>query len=79
MKYIFLMIVTLFVFSGCSSKQEPTPKVEPEPKPVVAKVEKPKPVYHASRKKGVVPPLPKRETDIDVDSAVDSAMGDIPS
>lgn len=78
MKYIFLMIVTLFVFSGCSSKQEPTPKVEPEPA-VVAKVETPKPVYHAPRKKGVVPPLPKREEDIDVDSAVDSAMGDIPS
>jgi len=77
MKYIFLMIAAVFVFSGCSSKQEPTPK---EAKPEVVepkKVEqpKPKPVYHASHKKGVVPPLPKREEDIDVDKAVDSIMG----
>lgn len=71
MKQIALSISALLLWGGCSAKPEP------EPQPVMVKVEKPKPVYQAPRKKGKVPPLPKREEDIDVDSAVDSAMGDI--
>ncbi len=75
MKYIILSISALLFLGGCSAKIEPEPELEP----VVVKEPKPKPVYHAPRKKGKVPPLPKREEDIDVDSAVDSAMGDIPT
>lgn len=75
MKYISLSILALLLLGGCASKPEPEPK--PQPPVVVAVVEKPKPVvYQAPVKKGVVPPLPKREEDIDVDSVVDIAMGD---
>ncbi|SFV50998.1 hypothetical protein MNB_SV-6-1056 [hydrothermal vent metagenome] len=68
LKYTLFSIVALLIFGGCASK--------PEPKPVVVEVEKPKPVYVAPKrvKRGKVPPLPKREEDIDVDAAVDSAM-----
>jgi len=78
LKYTILSITALLIFGGCASKPEPEP--EPEPKPVVAKIvkpkRKPKPVYVAPRK-GKVPPLPKREEDIDVDAAVDAAMGNL--
>jgi hypothetical protein len=71
MRYILMTIFAMLMFVGCSTKQAPKPVV------VVDEVEKPKPIYHAPRKRGVVPPLPKREEDIDVDSAVDSAMDDL--
>ncbi len=63
---MILSITALMLLGGCATK-------EPEPVLVVAEVEKPKPVYVAP-KRGKVPPLPKREKDIDVDSAVDNAM-----
>jgi len=68
LKYLLSGIVALLLFSGCASK--------PEPEPVIVEVEKPKPVYVAPRR-GKVPPLPKREEDIDVDAAVDNAMADL--
>lgn len=68
LRYMILSITALVIFGGCASK--------PEPEPVVVEVEKPKPIYVAPRR-GKVPPLPKREEDIDVDAAVDSAMGNL--
>jgi len=76
MRYSIVAIAALLMFSGCVGMQKPAP----EPKPVVKKVEKPKPkpkrksvVRHKKPKKGKVPPLPKREVDVDLDSMVDQA------
>ncbi len=73
-KYIVLGISALLMLGGCVGQ----PKPQPQPKPVVVekKVVKKKPVYKkkAPRKHGEVPPLPKREVDVDMDSMVDQAM-----
>jgi len=73
-KYIVLGISTLLMLGGCVGQPKPLPK--PQPKPVVKEVKKPKPVYHAPRKRkhGKVPPLPEREVDVNMDSMVDQAM-----
>ena len=70
LKYTILSITALLIFGGCASKPEPEPVVEKIVKP------KPKPAYVTPRR-GKVPPLPKREEDIDVDAAVDAAMGNL--
>ncbi len=73
MKYIILGISALLMLGGCVGQ----PKPQPQPKPVVKKVEEPKPVYKAPRRKhGEVPPLPEREVDLDMDNMVDQAMSE---
>ena len=76
-KYIVLGISAILMLGGCVG--QPRPK----PEPVVKKVEQPKPkpkrksapVRHY--KKGEVPPLPKREVDVDMDSMVDQASAEV--
>ena len=70
MKYIVLGISALLMLGGCVAQPKP------QPKPVVKKVEEPKPVYKAPRKRGEVPPLPEREVDVDMDNMVDQAMAE---
>lgn len=71
-KYIILGISALLMLGGCVRQPQPKPVV----KPVVKKVEKPKPVHKAPRKNGKVPPLPEREVDVDMDDMVDQAMAE---
>ncbi len=74
-KYIAFGTSVLLMLGGCAGQEQPAPIVVVPPKPVIQTVEKPKVVVtHAPLKKGEVPPLPEREKDIDLDSAVDGAL-----
>jgi outer membrane biosynthesis protein TonB len=77
MKYIILGVAALLMLGGCVGEPRPMPKPKPvvkeEPKPKP----KPKPVRAKRHKKGVVPPLPKREVDVDLDNIVDQAAAEV--
>ncbi len=65
----------LLILGGCAGQEQPAPAPAPvAPKPIIQTVEKPKVVVQAPLKKGEVPPLPEREKDVDLDSAVDGAL-----
>ena len=71
-KYSILGLLALLMLGGCVG--QPKPKLQPKP---VMEAEKPKPVQPRRLKKGEVPPLPKREVDVDMDSMVDQAAAEV--